>query len=78
MEPSTPFRLELLGNATLDFIIPSLVATAARYGIGLECIRADYDQIIHEAVSPESIINRSQPDAVLIATDYRALPLRGD
>jgi FkbH-like protein len=76
LNPLVPFRLGILGNSTLDFIVPALVATAARYGIVLECIRADYDQAVQEALSPDSNIHRAMPEAVLVAIDYRALPLR--
>jgi FkbH-like protein len=76
LQPLVPFRLGVLSNSTLDFIVPALVATAARFGIALECIQADYDQGVQEALSPHSVINRAKPDAVLVAMDYRALPLR--
>ena len=76
LKPLTEFRLGVLSNSTVDFIVPALVATAARHGIALECIKADYDQVIQDALSPESIINRAKPDAVLVAIDYRALPLK--
>lgn len=76
LAPLTPFRLGLLSNSTLDFVIPSLIATAARYGIALECIRADYDQVLQDALNPDSVINRAKPDAVLVAVDFRGLPLR--
>ena len=76
LKPLSPFRLGLLSNSTVDFVVPSLIATAARHGIALECIKADYDQVIQEALSPASIINQAKPDAVLVAIDYRALPLK--
>ena len=76
LQPLVPFRLGVLSNSTLDFIVPALVATAARHGIALECVKADYDQAVQEALSPDSVINRAKPDAVLVAMDYRALPLR--
>ncbi|MGD0428291.1 MAG: HAD-IIIC family phosphatase [Candidatus Acidiferrales bacterium] len=76
LHPLVPFRLGVLSNATLDFIVPALVATAARYGVALECIKAEYDQAVQQALSPDSLINRAKPDAVLVAMDYRALPLR--
>jgi HAD superfamily phosphatase (TIGR01681 family) len=76
LEPLTPFRLGVLSNSTLDFIIPALEATALRYGIELECVKADYGQVIQEALSPDSVINVTKPDAVLIAVDIRYLPLR--
>ncbi len=78
LPPLAPFRLGVLSNSTLDFIVPAFVATAARYGVALECIKAEYDQAVQEALSPGSVINRAKPDAVLVALDYRALPLRCD
>jgi FkbH-like protein len=76
LQPLTPFRLGLLGNGTLDFIESALVASAARHGLALECVRSSYDQVLQEALDPQSRINRAGPDAVLVALDYRALPLR--
>ncbi len=76
LEPLLPFRLAVLGNAVLDVVVPALRATAARYGIALQCVTVDYDQIMQAALSPASAINRARPDAVLVAIDHRALPLR--
>lgn len=76
LAPLTPFRLGVLGNGTLDTIVPALVASAARHGIALECTVAEYDQFLQEAISPDSPINRDRPDAVLIALDYRGLNLQ--
>jgi FkbH-like protein len=75
LDPLTPFRLGVLSNSTLDFIVPALEASALRHGIALECIRADYGQVIQEALSPHSVIYKNKPDAVLIAVDLRYLPL---
>jgi FkbH-like protein len=76
LTPLTPFRLGVISNSTADFLIPPLVATAARHGFALECIKANFGQTIQEALNPNSSINQAQPDAVLIAIDYRGLPLR--
>ena len=76
-KPLIPFRLGLLSNATTDFLVPALVATAARHGILLEVITGGYDQVFQEAFAPDSRVNRSAPDAVLLAIDYRGLPLQG-
>jgi len=73
LAPLTPFRLGLLGNGTLDLIAPVLVATAARHGIALTCIRGAYDQFLQDALCAESEVNQARPDAVLIALDYRGL-----
>jgi FkbH-like protein len=74
--PLVPFRLGIISNATSHFIVPALVASAARHGIALVCCEANFDQAMQEALSPTSAINRAQPDAVLIALDHRGLPIR--
>src|ERR1035438_1259185 len=76
LEPLTPFRLAVLSNSTIDLIVPALVASCARHGIALEVIKPSYDQVAQEALTPDSTVNSSKPDAVLFALDYRALPLR--
>jgi FkbH-like protein len=76
LEPLIPFRLAVLSNATIDLIVPALVASAARRGIALDVIQPSYDQVAQEALTPDSKVNRSNPDAVLLGLDYRALPLR--
>jgi FkbH-like protein len=81
MAPLTPFRLGMLGNGTLDLIIPVMVATAARHGIALECVGSAYDQFLQDALMPQSAINQARPDAVLLALDHRGLsiiPAPGD
>lgn len=75
LAPLLRYKLGLISNSTPDFIAAALTATAARHRIDLECIAAGYDQAVQEALNPESAINGSQPDAVLIALDWRALPL---
>ena len=75
-EPLTPYKLGLITNSTSDFIAPALVASALRHGLALECIPAGYDQAAQESLSPESAINRGAPQAVLIALDWRGLPLQ--
>ena len=76
LDSLTPFKLAVLSNSTIDMILPALVASAARYGIVLEVIQPSYDQVAQEALTPDSKVNSSKPDAVLFALDYRALPLK--
>jgi FkbH-like protein len=75
LRPLIPFRLGIISNATSHFMVPVLTATAARHGIALECIEANYGQVMQEALAPDSMINRARPDAVLVAIDYRGLAL---
>jgi FkbH-like protein len=74
LAPLTPFKLGVVGNGTLDLLVPTLCASAARHGILLECVQAGFGQTIQEALNPDSAINRARPDAVLLCIDYRALP----
>jgi FkbH-like protein len=76
LAPLTPFKLGVVGNVTLEPLLPALVASAARHGVLLECVQADFAQTVQAALDPESPINRAKPDAVLLALDYRGLPLR--
>jgi FkbH-like protein len=76
LAPLTPFKLGLISNANADFIYPALVATALRHGIALECIATPFGQLAQQALSSDSEIKAAQPDAVLIAADFRGLPLR--
>jgi FkbH-like protein len=75
LRPLIPFRLGIISNATSHFMVPVLTATAARYGIALECIEANYGQVMQEALDPDSMMNRARADAVLVAIDYRGLAL---
>jgi hypothetical protein len=70
LDPLIPFRLAVLSNATIDLIVPALIASAARHGIALEVIQPSYDQVAQEAFTPDSKVNTSNPDAVLFAIDY--------
>src|ERR1035438_3632781 len=76
LDSLVPLRLAVLSNSTIDLIVPGLVASAARHGLALEAIQPSYDQVAQEALNPASTVNSSKPDVVLIALDYRALPLK--
>jgi len=76
LEPFVPFRMGVLSNSTIDMLVPALTASAARHGVALEVVQPAYDQVAQEALTPDSKINSSKPDAVLLALDYRALPLK--
>lgn len=74
LAPLVPFRLAVLGNGTLDLLEPALVASAARFGLALECVMPHYDQVLQPATDPGSALHAARPDAVLVALDYRGLP----
>lgn len=75
MAPLARFSLGLISNSTTAMLVPALVASAARHGLDLRCTEADYGQAMQQALDPASQINAAQLDAVLVALDYRGLPL---
>ena len=76
LSPLIAFRLAILSNSTIDLVVPALMASSTRRGVALEVIQTAYDQVAQEALTPDSKVNSSKPDAVLFAIDYRALPLK--
>lgn len=73
--PLENYRICVLCGGTTDFMAPALIASAARHGIALEITSTPYDQILQQALDPNSILNNSKPDAVLVALDHRSLKI---
>lgn len=71
-EKFTSFRLGIVSNGTMDLFIPSMIVAALRRGVLLDVVTADFGQIAQEALDPNSKLNSSKLDAVLLALDYRA------
>lgn len=67
-----PFKLGLVSNATTKLIAPSLSASALRYGVDLRIVEADFNQVMQAATEPDSKVINSEPNAILLALDYRA------
>ena len=76
LDPLEPLKLAILGTGTLDLIVPTLVASAARHGISLDCKLGAYGQAVSDALSPQSPLRTDDaPDVVLLALDHRSLPI---
>lgn len=75
MSALTPFSLGIISNATTKLITPALIGTALRSGLALTMIEAEYNQVAQAAFSEHSIFSEHKLDAVLVAIDYRGLPL---
>jgi len=75
LEPLVPFKLGLISNATTNFMVPALIASAIRHGVSLDVVAGDYGQFMQAALDADSPIHAAKPDAVLLALDYRAWPL---
>ncbi|MGX5844183.1 HAD-IIIC family phosphatase [Mesorhizobium sp. ArgA1] len=73
--PLSTFKLAIVSNATMDFVVDHLAAAAARHGVALEVIETDFDVVMQEALAATSKVNASNPDAVFLAVDHRWLGL---
>jgi len=71
----TPMKVGLISNSTTKLIVPALIASALRYGIILEVIEAEYNQVAQEAFSEYSILKDHKLNAVLLSIDYHGLPI---
>ncbi|CAM8380200.1 HAD-IIIC family phosphatase [Candidatus Methylopumilus planktonicus] len=75
LSPLIPMKIGIISNATTKLATPALVGTALRFGIALDVIEAEFNQIAQEAFSSESAFTGQNLGAVLLAIDYRGLPL---
>ncbi|MBT4764549.1 HAD-IIIC family phosphatase [bacterium] len=75
LNPLKPFNLGVLSNSTTSFIVQSLVSTAARYGFLLTIYEAPFDQVMQTALGEIDEFNGVKMDAILVAIDYKGLPV---
>ena len=78
LAPLSDFKLGVLASATFDLLAEQIPAAAARHGVAVELVLADYDQVTQTALGPNSAVAKARPDAVLIAVDHRWLNLDHD
>ena len=76
LAPLTPFKLGVISNATTDFLGPAIAGTGPRFGFTIDIAAGSYDQALQDSLNPASAIHQARVDAVLLALDYRGLPLR--
>src|ERR1700689_2225736 len=70
--PLTRFTFGLVSNATTDFIVPALKGTGLRHGFALQVEAAPFGVTLQAALSAEFSVLATDPDAILLALDYRA------
>ena len=75
ISPLIRMKIGIISNATTKLATPALIGTAVRFGIALDVVEAEFNQIIQEAFSSESTFTGQNLGAVLLAIDYRGLPL---
>lgn len=66
------FTLGLVSNATTDLFTPVLRGTGLRYGFALRVANAPFGITWQAATSPEYGVLSADPDAILLALDFRA------
>ncbi|HEX7005857.1 MAG TPA: methoxymalonyl-ACP biosynthesis protein FkbH, partial [Alphaproteobacteria bacterium] len=62
-------RLALLGNATLDHLVPGIRVGALRRGLRVETMIAPYGQWHQQILDPQSAFYAFEPDAILLSLD---------
>jgi len=74
--PLTDMTIGLISNATTNLVVPALVGSALRFGISLQVVEAEFNQIAQEAFSPDSSFLKQNFSTILVAIDYRGFPLK--
>ncbi len=75
LAPLVLVNIGLVSNATTKLLTPALVGTALRYGISLTVEQTEYNQVAQTAFSTEAVFAGKDLSAILLAIDYRGLPL---
>lgn len=76
LEPLIYMNIGLIGNATTQLLVPALQGSALRHGIALNVIETEFNQLAQEAFSEKSAFGQYELSMILVAADYRGLPLR--
>jgi FkbH-like protein len=76
LAPLISLTLGVVGNATTQLLVPALVGSALRFGIALNVVEAPYNQLAQEAFSSDSAFTGHALNTILVAIDYRGLPLK--
>ena len=71
----SPLSLGMLSNATTNLISPAITGSALSFGIQLKVVEGKFNQVFQEALSDQSTFDGLSLNSVLIAIDYKGLPL---
>ena len=77
LDSSASFRLTVLGNYTISFLVEVLPAVALRHGLSMSVVEAPYDQLPQETFGEGTTLKTSAPDAVFVALDHRQFGITG-
>jgi FkbH-like protein len=70
--PLAPLVLGVVSNATTDFIAPAIEGTGVRHGFSMAVTTVPFGVTLQAALASDSSIVRANPDAILLALDYRS------
>ena len=74
LSPLIPLSIGVIGNTTTKLITPTLIGSALRFGIALDVVEAEYNQVAQEAFSEDSVLIDQDLDIILVSIDYHGLP----
>lgn len=69
------YRLAVVTNSTPELLVSAIEGSAPRIGLNITCVTGGFGQALQETLDPRSVISTSEANAVLIALDWRGLPL---
>ena len=75
LPPLVPVSIGIISNATAKTAVPALIGTALRFGIVLRVVEAEYNQVAQESFAEGSVFTGQSLSSILVALDYRGLPL---
>lgn len=75
LAPLTSVSIGLVSNATTSLVASALIGSALRYGISLTVVQTEFNQVVQTAFSTETIFAGKALSFILVALDYRGLPL---
>lgn len=66
--------LGIVSNATTQLVAPALKGSALRFGLALEVVQTEFNQIAQIAYSGQDTFSSQAMDVVLISIDHQGLP----
>mgnify|MGYP003346741521 CR=1 FL=1 len=68
------YRGSVMSNATTKLLVPCIEASGVRHGLNVKVVGGEYGQVMQQALAADSPVRRANPDAVLLALDFRGIP----
>ena len=74
LSPLLPLSIGVIGNTTTKLVTPALIGSALRFGIALDVVEAEYNQVAQEAFSEDSVLIGQDLGVILVSIDHHGLP----